>query len=362
MAAGLLLALAGVAALHGATPPEPVLDAAALQAALAHGPWPAAPVRDGSNRVSGQPAAIAFGEALFHSTRLSRVDGLRCASCHEPWRRFTDGRPLGRGAENGDRNTPTLLNAALQRWYGWDGANETLWAQTIRPLLDAREMRSDPATIAAAVRGDERYRAMYRATFGTEPGGDDTLVMVDLAKALAAYQETLVSGRTPFDDFRDALADGDRIGRQAYPEAALRGLRLFDGAARCATCHSGPTFSDGAFHLTAIGHDGGRAEALKRLAASPYALSGRYNDGAPLRAAETGEAGAFRTPGLREVAATGPWMHDGSVANLCEAVDHHAGETGPPLTPDQRRDLVAFLRTLSSGDAPFVDPATLTCR
>jgi cytochrome c peroxidase len=329
------------------------------------GPWPPPAVVDPSNRVSGRPEAIAFGEALFHSTRLSRVSGLRCASCHEPWRQFTDGRRTGLGAETGDRNTPTLLNIGQQRWFGWDGANDTLWGQSLRPLLDEREMRADPGFVASQLRGDERMAAMYRQSFGREPPPDDGILMVDLAKALAAYQETLVSGRTSFDAFRDAVSRGDEPDAAAYPLPAQRGLRLFIGRAGCASCHAGPLFSDGRFHATLIRStrhtgepDDGRADGLKRLAASPYTLAGRFSDG-PARSPEPeGISGAFRTPPLRELAATAPYMHDGSVAKLCDTLEPHAQDpqpsegAAPPLSLQDRRDLVAFLLSLSAKPAP----------
>jgi cytochrome c peroxidase len=345
------------------------------------GPWPPALAPDPSNRVSGRPAAILFGEALFHSTRLSRVAGLRCASCHEPWRQFTDGRRTGLGAEPGDRNTPTLLNIAQQHWFGWDGANDSLWAQSIRPLLDEREMRADPAFLAARLREDQRLCAMYREAFGREPPADDTTAMVDLAKALAAYQETLVSGRTPFDAFRDAMARGDEQSAARFPLAAQRGLRLFIGRAQCGTCHAGAVFSDGRFHASSIrstrrdgGPDDGRTSGLKLLRASAYSLAGRFNDGSVRSAEPEGGDGAFRTPPLRELASTAPYMHDGSVANLCDAVLPHATADAPPsglqglppvlpLSLAERRDLVAFLLSLSARPAAGpVEPSTFECR
>lgn len=343
---------------------------------LSLGPWPPPAVADASNRVSRQPAAIAFGEALFHTTRLSRVPGLRCASCHAPWRQFTDGRRTGLGAAPGDRNTPTLLNIAQQRWFGWDGANDNLWAQSIRPLLDEREMRADAAFVAAQLRADERLAAMYRNGFGREPPADDTLLMVDLAKALAAFQETLVSGRTPFDVFRDALAGHDDAAAAAYPLAAQRGLRLFIGRAQCVDCHAGALFSDGRFHAVTIRSqradgtfDEGRTAGLAHWAASPFALAGRFNDGNARSVPEAAMAGAFRTPPLREVAATGPYMHDGSIAKLCDALQAHAlpSEALPrpgarPLNTREREDLVAFLISLSAQGVPaHVERASLRC-
>lgn len=362
-------------------------DPATLAQVIALGPWPPAAAHDASNRVSGQPRAIAFGEVLFHSARLSSVGGLRCASCHEPWRGFTDGRALGLGAAPGARNTLSLHNVGQQRWFGWDGANDSLWAQSIRPLLDPREMGVDAAHVGALVRGDAALARLYAQAFGAAPAaGNDEALLVDIGKALAAYEETIVTPRTPFDAFRDALERGDGDAAAArYPRDAQRGLALFVGRGRCIACHTGAGFRDGLFHRSRIVStladgtpDTGRAAGIKHLAASRYTRLGRFND-APAdpsaRALESapGDAGAvndFRTPGLREVALTGPYMHDGSVVSLCEAMRPHAalagdigsGEAAPELSSAERRDLVAFLLTLSARELPpFVDRATLAC-
>ena len=377
LAGGLLAALALVAGLGLAlTTDVPPLRPDELASIGSLGPWPPPAVRDASNRVSGRPEAAALGEALFHSTRLSTVGGLRCASCHEPWRHLTDGRARALGAEPGARNTPSLLNVRLQHWFGWDGGNDSLWSQSIRPMLDGREMRSDAAHVAQALRDDETLKRLYALAFGHAPPADDETALVDGGKALAAYQETLTSGRTPFDAFREALARGnaDAVGR--YPVAAQRGLRLFIGSGRCVDCHAGPNFSDGEFHRSTIASklhdgtpDGGRALGVEKLLASPYARSGRFDDeirAAPRPASQPGEAGAFRTPGLREVSGTPPYMHDGSIANLCEALQPHAALEGRPvplLTLAERRDLVAFLRTLSVEErAVLTDEEAMACR
>src|SRR6186997_869600 len=234
LAGGAVAALALVAGLGVALPADlPPLRPDEVASVVSLGPWPPPAARDASNRVSGSAEAVALGEALFHSTRLSTVGGLRCASCHAPWRRFTDGRARALGAEDGARNTPSLLNVRLQHWFGWDGGNDSLWSQSIRPMLDAREMRADAAHVARALRDDELLQRLYEQAFGQAPPADDETAMVDAGKALAAFQETLASGRTPFDDFRDALLRGDGSAAQRYPAAAQRGLRLFVGAARC---------------------------------------------------------------------------------------------------------------------------------
>ena len=241
LAGGSVGALALVAGMGLAQPTDlPPLRPDELASIGSLGPWPPPAVRDASNRVSGRAEAAALGEVLFHSTRLSTVGGLRCASCHEPWRHLTDGRAHALGAETGARNTPSLLNVRLQHWFGWDGANDSLWSQSIRPMLDVREMRSDAAHVAQALRDDETMKRLYALAFGHAPPADDETALVDAGKALAAYQETLTSARTPFDAFRDALADGDFAAAGRYPVAAQRGLRLFIGSGRCTRMPCGP--------------------------------------------------------------------------------------------------------------------------
>ena len=341
-AAGALLAGAAVVALPVVLWGAPVAasDAGALAPAeraaiLAMGPWPPAPVRDAANPASGRPAGIALGEALFFSARLSPT-GLRCASCHEPWRQFADGRAVAQGVAAGSRNTPTLLDAARHRHYGWDGARDRLWQQSLRPLQDAREMPASASQVAALVRGDAALSTRFTGVFGAAPGDDDALVLRETGLALAAYIETLASGRTPFDDWRDRLAalPGEPAPSGDFPAAARRGLHLFVGRAGCVACHAGPTLSDDAFHVSLV----------HSLVAPGVPDAGRPGE----------PANAFRTPGLRAVAATAPYLHDGSAARLCDAVQPHAADPGtvpPLLTAAERRDLVAFLRTLG----PAVD-------
>ena len=338
------------------TPPE-------VERILAHGPWPQPPARDPSNRVSGKPAAISLGERLFFSPRLSGTGGVLCASCHEPWRGYTDGRPRTFGLALVDRNTPTLLNVRLNRWFGWDGSNDNLWAQSIRPLFEPREMNSSAARVAALVRGDPELAAAYRKAFGAPPEPDDEALLVDVGKALAAYQETLTSARTPFDEFRDALARNDAEAVARYPREAQRGLKIFIGAGGCSACHSGSAFSDGAFHRVGVASlrangepDTGREDGLRKLLASGFNLLGTYNDDRSRSTAsgtrrapdEVAAAGAFRTPSLREAARTAPYLHDGSLATLCEVLERHPAGAKARLSPRERGDLVAFLETLSA--------------
>jgi cytochrome c peroxidase len=368
-----------MAASLSAQPPPPVplvkFNEATVRRILALGPWPPPPERDPSNRVSGNAAAIAFGAALFGDKRLSGTGTLACIDCHQPARAFSDGLPQARGMAPIDRNTTSLSNVGGQRWYGWDGGNDNLWAQTLRPLLDLREMGSSLAHLAATVRGSDDLRTGYVAAFGTPPPADHEALAVDLAKALAAYQETLVTGRTSFDAFREALARGDEVAAARYPAAARRGLALFVGDANCSFCHSGPRLSNGEFHDVGIAYfvapgrvDAGRHEGIRRLQASRYNLLGPFNDD-PARSTATSTRhvalehrnfGEFKVPSLRNVARTAPYMHNGSLRTLRDVARHYSNIDEDRLHADGERilkplgldkydvdDLVAFLESLS---------------
>ena len=351
-----------------------------LRRVLSLGPWPPPRHVDASNRVSGNAAAIAFGEQLFRDTSLSGNGAIACATCHQPTRAFIDGLPRARGIAIADRNTTTLANVGGQRWYGWDGATDSLWAQSLRPITDAREMNSDFARVAARVRDDPVLAVHYRAAFGAAPAADDERIVVDAAKALAAYQETLVTGRTPFDDFRDALARGDMAAAARYPQLAQRGVAIFVGSGNCTFCHSGPRLSNGEFHDVGVGFfvepgrvDPGRHEGIRKLKANRYNLLGAWNDD-PARAAPTSTRfvtlehrnfGEFKVPSLRNVARTAPYMHDGSLATLRQVVRHYSQLDEDRLHADGERilkplgldkydvdALVAFLESLSEPADP----------
>ncbi len=375
---------------------------AELRRILQHGPWPPPWGRDPSNRASGRRDAIALGERLFFEQRLAAGAGLSCASCHFPEKNFADGRKLGMGLEEVDRNTPSLLNVRYNRWFGWDGANDSLWAQSMRPLLDARELAAGERHIAGLLRGDSELRCSYRRAFGGAPAPeDDEAVLVNVAKALAAYQETLVSGRTSFDDFRDALARGDRGAAARYPPDAQRGLRIFIGKGGCSLCHFGPNFTNGEFHeigipvLRKLGSvDWGRYQGIKMLQASRFNLAGPYNDNAVRASAVATRHVAlgpqnyeqFRIPSLRNVAVTAPYMHNGHLATLGDVVRHYSAmdpgllhqahlydSDGVPqtlpvdkllkpldLSAQEIDDVVAFLKSLTENRA--VAPVTRTSR
>ena len=274
-----------------------------------------------------------------------------------------------------DRNTPGLLNVRLNRWFGWDGAADSLWSQSLRPIVDKREMAASTSHVGALLRGDRQLAAAYRKAFGAPPPRDDDAVTVNAGKALAAFQETFASGRTAFDDFRDAVERGEAEAAKRYPQAAQRGLKIFVGKGNCSVCHFGPNFTNGEFadigipYFVAPGRvDPGRYGGIGKLQESRANLLGAYNDDRE-RTSATGTRhlriehrnwGEFRVPSLRNVAKTAPYMHNGHLATLRDVVRYYSELNEERLHADgekilrslrlsqaEQEDLVAFLESLS---------------
>lgn len=362
---------------------RPAFDPEEVARILSHGPWPMAWSPDPSNRVSGKPAAAALGRRLFFDARLSRFGALSCSFCHKPEKAWGDGRVQASSVARLDRNTLPLYNVRQFRWFSWDGAADSLWMQSVRPLIDPRELAASPEHVRSVVAGDAKLAAAYRQVFGQRVSeGQPETALVNVAKAMAAFQETIVTGRTPFDDYRDALAAGDKHAMARYPAAAERGLKIFVGAGGCGRCHMGPLFTDGAFYDTGVRgmagrqvSDPGRPGGLLKLESSAYNRLGSHSDnttGALAAATRDAIAGrsdvrAFKVPSLRNAALTAPYMHDGSKATLADAVRHYrARDEGPPTVTGEKTgtslqrielaeqdigDLVAFLESLTERTA-----------
>jgi cytochrome c peroxidase len=337
-----------------------VLSADEMRSVVALGPWPVAVPRDPGNRVSGNAKAIELGRQLFRDPRMSPVGYIACVTCHQPDRAFTDIKARAHGLADLPRNTPALANLSLQRWYGWGGGADSLWMASIKPILDAREFDGNAGLVRRLFVREPELAACYRSVFGVSPlRGDVQRTVVNVGKALAAFVETLVTTRTPFDDLRDAVARGDAAAAAAYPANALRGLKLFVGRAGCVSCHGGPNFSDGEFHpgVAPPGHaaaasptDSGRLGDARALKASAFNLTGTANDDATRRKAPATRrlsvhedlSGRYRTPSLRNAAVTAPYFHNGQTERLIDAVQH-----AQRLTAVEASDLAAFVATLT---------------
>jgi cytochrome c peroxidase len=360
LVAALLCALGGAAAWGAPHAPVTGLSAEEARAVAALGPWPVAAPRDPGNRVSGNRKAIELGRQLFRDPRMSPVGYIACVTCHQPDRAFTDVKARAHGLADLPRNTPALANLGLQRWYGWGGGADSLWMASIKPILDAREFDGNAALVRRLFVREPELAACYRSVFGVSPlRGDVQRTVINVGKALAAFVETLVTARTPFDDFRDAVARGDASAAAAYPASALRGVKLFVGSAGCVSCHAGPNFSDGDFHRGVSPDvraealslaDSGRLADARALKASAFNLTGVANDDATRRNAvatrrlgvHAGLSGRFRTPSLRNAAVTAPYFHNGQTERLIDAVQH-----AQRLSGAEASDLAAFVETLT---------------
>ena len=357
---------------------------------MQHGPWPVRWSGDPSNRVSGNAHAIDLGERLFFDLRLSATGKVSCATCHQPGHGWSDGRQRGEGIVEVDRNTPSLFNVRLNRWFGRDGAADSLWSQSIRPILNARELGASAGHVAGLLRRDPDLSCRYEKTFGRLPPADDEALLVDAGKALAAFQETLVSDRTAFDAFRDALERGDRQAAAHYSEAAQRGLKIFIGKGACNTCHIGPNFTNGEFHDVGISQfvrpgevDPGRHRGIRQVTASRFNLLGPYNDDKTGASAartrqvslEKAGMGEFKVPSLRNLILTSPYGRDGQVDTLAEVVRHYSatdparllakdGRPAQPLnlTQTEQTELVVFLESLSTFSNPWRPEDGSHCR
>ncbi|MBS1799190.1 MAG: c-type cytochrome [Acidobacteria bacterium] len=292
---------------------------------------------------------IALGRQLFYERRLSKDNSLSCASCHNPKLDFTDGRRVaqGVGGATGVRNVPTVLNAAYLPLLFWDGRAHDLEQQAGSPIADPIEMNQSHKVTVSKLAKDPAYRTMFAEAFGSS---DITIGRVE--KALASFERTVLSGNSAFDRYQ---YDGDN---KSLSPAQQRGLAIFidPNKGNCSACHTidpkHALFTDGKFHNIGVGVDD--EGNLKDL--------GRYNE-----THIDSDRGAFKTPTLRNVANTAPYMHDGSLQTLKQVVDFYAGGGNSNLHLDKniktiklsgqdRADLVEFLESLTGELPPNVGP------
>ena len=346
----------------------PLLESLTLQSL-------ADPPADPGNRWGEDPAAAALGEKLFFDADLTG-NGISCSSCHVPDRGFTDGRPTSKGLAVVRRNAPSLLDVAYRRWFFWDGRSDSLWSQALETLESPTEMGGSRGQIVRRVDGDPELSELYREAFdATAREHEVEHAFANLGKALAAYQRRLRSEPTRFDAYVAAISAKENARAAALlDDAEVEGLRLFIGRSGCVSCHLGPFFSDGSFHNVGTGrdpetgaYDPGRAVGSQAL------LTGEFNcrsaqsdardsacwhlDTATAAEVPSLQRGAFKTPGLRGLAATAPYMHDGRFASLAEVLAFYADPPdkaaiphelpgSPGLSPRDLRSLEAFLNTL----------------
>jgi cytochrome c peroxidase len=275
-------------------------------------------------------AKTQLGRRLFFDPILSADGTVSCASCHEPSHGFAGSSRFGTGigGKKTTRNVPSLLNRAFGTAFFWDGRERTLEAQALRPIDNPEEMGGPVAEAVKRLQADPDYPALFKTAFA------DEITPSTLAKAIASFERVLLLGNSPVDRFRAgevrALTDNEK-----------HGLWLFESRGRCWRCHSGSNFSDEAFHNTGV------SWSKAPIDFGRYAVTKLDAD-----------RGRFKTPTLRGLAATAPYMHDGSLTTLDEVVEfYNQGGTKNPdldetivplaLSKNDVKDLVAFLKALS---------------
>jgi cytochrome c peroxidase len=339
------LALGGVAALltvtlAGAEPPAAIDRGAPAPESLAllraKYARPSAPPFPADNAWSA--AREELGRALFFDPRLSRSGVMACATCHNPGLSWGDGlaQGVGHAAKKLPRRSPTLLNVAWAEALFWDGRAGTLEEQALGPIASPDEMNLPLEELVPKIQAVREYGPLFERAY---PG--EGISTTTIAKAIATFERTVVSGAAPFDRWIEGDDD-------AISEEAVRGFVVFNDKARCASCHGGWRFTDDSFHDIGVpGADRGRAMILEGIESMEF---------------------AFKTPTLRDVDRRGPYLHDGSEPTLESVVELYdlGGRVKRPslspeivplsLTADESRALVAFMRTLTSDDAPVAMP------
>lgn len=389
------------------------------QGTVASGPWTASELAllrslwlqslpplppDPSNAVADLAQAAQLGHRLFFDQRLSANGAVACVSCHQPALRFTDGLATAQALGKSARNTLSVVGAAYSPWFYWDGRKDSQWAQALSPLEDPAEHGANRLRLARLVLEDAAYGALYAQVFGPAPDLSDLArfpqdagplpdpqwraawdamraedrqlvdqVFANLGKALAAYQRKLLPGPNRFDAYVAALEQQAPDAERMFSADERAGLRLFIGKGRCVECHNGPLFTNNEFHNTGVlppagsVPDQGRRRALAQLRADPFNCHGAFSDAEPAQCVEfnfmrSGQelVGALRTPSLRNLGGTAPYMHKGQLGTLDAVLAHYNAapfalighNEGEPLGLGSRelRQLEAFLLTL---DAPL---------
>ena len=364
---------------------------------------------DLSNSVAGSLEAAEFGHTLFFEKRLSANQSVSCASCHQPDNYFTDSLPLAMGIGLGTRHTPSLVGLSYSPWYYWDGRRDSQWSQALAPLEAKHEQGMNRTSLVNFILHDGPHLEKYEKVFGAispdlkntdlsnspaSPIGNSTeketwqsfesktqieisKIFSNIGKALAAYQRQLQPGGSRFDDYTRALQTASL--REDPKDSILNrrerlGLKLFLGKGNCVDCHNGPLFTNHEFHNTGViplpGElpPMGRFDGIRIAREDPFNCFGPYSDANPKDCAElqfardTSEmVGAHKTPTLRNIAKTSPYMHTGQQKSLAEVIEHYNeaptamvshNEAKPlKLRRSEMKQLEAFLRTLSAPPA-----------
>jgi cytochrome c peroxidase len=361
-------------------------------------PLPELPL-DPTNKLDGNKKAIQLGEAFFNDWRFSRGEEFACATCHRETDHFTTSRT------DTDVEIPTLYNMAYNKWFFWDGRADTLWSQSLGPIEAGIEHDFSRTEVAVLMSSDFEYKPAYEKFFGPIPDFSDpdrfpqpgkpssenaeanknwlsmtkedqfevNKVFANFGKILAAYQTQLVSPKTKFDVYVEGLKKDDSEKMSVLSTAAKRGLKVFVGKGQCITCHSGPNFSDNSFHDMRLpiytekkGIPGARAAGVAKVKESIFSANGPFSDSPHSQhldglQVQAGDEYKIKTPTLRFISATPPYMHTGQFRFLSDVIDFYSEMKGarapvsgiePEMRPrnftdDEKKDLLEFLKCIS---------------
>jgi cytochrome c peroxidase len=362
---------------------------------------------DPSNAVADDPAAAALGQRMFFDPRFSANGEVACVTCHLPEKAFTDGLGRAQGMGTTRRGAPTLIGAAYNPWFFWDGRSDSQWSQALGPLENELEHGGSRTRYAHILYADPVYREQYEAVFDPLPDLSDhsrfpdeagpvsdkaatdawqamsetdreavTRIFVNMGKAIAAYERLILPAPASFDNYVDALLAGDdQVMQAALTPDAIAGLRVFIGKGMCINCHNGPLFTNYGFQNVGVPVaqgltiDEGRYRGVQQVVQSEFNCLGNYSDAgekdcAELRFAQMSRdeiVGAFKVPSLRNVADTAPYTHSGEYATLAQVLEHYNKIPVAPigytdlfpvtLSKDELKQLEAFLRSLSGPSA-----------
>jgi len=339
--------------------------------------------KDLSNAVVNNPLAISLGHKMFFDTRFSANGKVSCASCHQPKQFFSDGLDTGKGIEKVSRNTPTIVGASQNTWFFHDGRNDSLWSQAMGPLENPLEHGGNRNQFAHLIFSDPVLRKEYTLLFGSiedisdskrfpqhaSPLADKSVhkawqamakedqkvitnIFVNIGKVIAAYETQLQPAPSRFDNYVKALLENDISGMQKYlSDTEVKGLQLFIGKGNCTTCHSGSMFTDKGFHNISVQpripkkYDWGRYKGAQQVVKNPFNCHSEYNDAPSVNGLKQCDElkyivmdrhetfGAIKTPSLRNVSRTAPYMHAGQYKTLKDVLQHY--NDPPPLTTRQ---------------------------